>query len=238
MNKTVKIILISLAALILVGVLVCGVIVMALVYPRPLVSGDGSKRIVCVGDSLTYAQGVVGSRDKDSFTAILSTLLPDTTVVNYGLPNRTLLSTGNMPYTAESHYRESLAEDADIVIIMLGSNDSKGINWNAERFAEEYEALVKSYIEMDSEPTVYVMRPTRLYREVVDEGDGNNETIKGEMTDIIYAVAEKLHVGVIDLYSITDGHPEWYTDGAHPDAEGNRAIAEEIARVLCGFTSK
>ena len=31
MNKTVKIILISLAALILVGVLVCGVIVMALV---------------------------------------------------------------------------------------------------------------------------------------------------------------------------------------------------------------
>ena len=58
------------------------------------------------------------------------------------------------------------------------------------------------------------------------------------MTDIIYAVAEKLQVGVIDLYSITDGHPEWYTDGAHPDAEGNRAIAEEIARVLCGFTSK
>lgn len=230
--KAWKIILLSATALLLIVAIVGGIAVMSIVYPKPLVSGNGSKRIVCVGDSITYAQGVMNSRDRDSFTAILSTLLPDTTVVNYGLPNRTLLSTGNMPYTAESHYRESLKEDADIVIIMLGSNDSKGINWDAESFANEYEALVQSYIDMDSGPTVYVMRPPRLYRTVENEGDGNNEIIKGEMTEIICSVAEKLGVEVIDLYSITDGHPEWYSDGAHPNAEGNRAIAEKIAETI------
>ncbi len=228
--KAWKIVLISLAAIILIAAIVGGIIIGSIVYPQPLVSGEGSRRIVCVGDSITYAQGVMGSREKDSFTAILSTLIEDSTVVNYGLPNRTLLSTGNMPYVNESHYTASLAEDADIVIFMLGSNDSKGVNWNAERFAEEYEAMVRAYIGMESAPTVYVMRPPRLYREVVDEGDGNNEIIKGEMTEIINSVAAKLGVEVIDLYSVTDGHPEWFADGAHPDAAGNRAIAEEIAR--------
>ena len=227
-----KIALIILAAILLVALIVGGSVIMSLVYPSPLVSGDGETRIICVGDSITYGQGVFGSRKTDSFTAILSTLVPDSTVVNYGLPNRTLLSSGNMPYTKEGHYEKSLAEDADIVIIMLGSNDSKGINWDAAKFEEEYEALLRAYLEMESAPTVYVARPPRLYREVLDEGDGNNETIKGEMTDIIYAVAGRLSVEVIDIYSVTDGHPEWFSDGAHPSAEGNRAIAEEIARVI------
>ena len=230
--KAWKIVLISLAAIVLLVAIIGGIVIGSIVYPQPLVSGEGDRRIVCVGDSITYAQGVMGSREKDSFTAILSTLVEDSTVVNYGLPNRTLLSTGNMPYTSESHYKKSLAEDADVVIIMLGSNDSKGINWNAERFAEEYEALVSSYIKMDSAPTVYVMLPPRLYREVVDEGDGNNDIIKGEMTDIINSVAAKLGITVIDIYSVTDGHPEWFADGAHPSADGNRAIAEEIAKYL------
>ena len=230
--KAWKIVLISLAAIVLLVAIIGGIVIGSIVYPQPLVSGEGDRRIVCVGDSITYAQGVMGSREKDSFTAILSTLVEDSTVVNYGLPNRTLLSTGNMPYTSESHYKKSLAEDADVVIIMLGSNDSKGINWNAERFAEEYEALVSSYIKMDSAPTVYVMRPPRLYREVVDGGDGNNEIIKGEMTEIINSVAAKLGITVIDIYSVTDGHPEWFADGAHPSADGNRAIAEEIAKYL------
>ncbi len=230
--KALKIFGISLAAIVLLVAIIGGIAINSLVNPTPLVSGSGETRIVCVGDSITYAQGVFGSRRTDSFTAILSTLVQDSTVVNYGLPNRTLLSTGNYPYINTEFYQKSLAEDADVVIFMLGSNDSKGINWNAELFAEEYEAMVRSYIEMDSQPTVYVMRPPRLYREVVDESDGNNDIIKGEMTDIINAVAEKLDVEVIDLYSLTDGHPEWYSDGAHPTAEGNRAIAEEIAKHL------
>ena len=230
--KAFKVIIISLVALILVGAIAGGIVIGSLIYPTPLVSGEGETRIVCVGDSITYGQGVFGSRRTDSFTAVLSTLVEDSTVINYGLPNRTLLSSGNMPYTNERHYEKSLGEDADIVIIMLGSNDSKGINWDAESFANEYEALVQSYIDMDSRPTVYVMRPPRLYRTVENEGDGNNEIIKGEMTEIICSVAEKLGVEVIDLYSITDGHPEWYSDGAHPNAEGNRAIAEEIAETI------
>ena len=68
--KTLKIILISVAAIVLVAVIAATAVIVSIVYPAPLVSGNGSKRIVCVGDSITYAQGVMQTRDKDSFTAM------------------------------------------------------------------------------------------------------------------------------------------------------------------------
>ena len=138
----------------------CGIVLSTvnhmLIYPMPRVSGNGEMRIICVGDSLTFAQGVVGSRWRNSFSAVLSTLIEDSTVVNYGLSNRTLQSTGNRPYTEEDNYGKSLSEEADVVIIMLGSNDTKPIYWDADRFTEEYRAFIRSYMEMESSPDVYI----------------------------------------------------------------------------------
>ena len=75
--KAWKIVLISLAVIVLLVAIIGGIVIGSIVYPQPLVSGEGDRRIVCVGDSITYAQGVMGSREKDSFTAILSTLVED-----------------------------------------------------------------------------------------------------------------------------------------------------------------
>ncbi|MBE6036062.1 MAG: lipase [Clostridiales bacterium] len=210
-----------------------GVLIKTLVYPDPLVSGSGDTKIICVGDSLTFSQGVYGSRKTESFPAVLAELMGDDyQVVNYGLPNRTLLSTGNMPYTNETFAKTSLEEDADIVIIMLGSNDSKPVNWDADRFLKEYTAFVKNYQNMDSGPEVYVMLPTQLFTEPKNDGDGRNDTLGSEVIPAVRKVAERTGAGLIDLYSLSAGHPEWFADGAHPNAEGNRAVAEEIARVL------
>ena len=198
------------------------------------------KRILCYGDSNTWGflPGGAGRLCADQrWTGVCRRELgADYTVIECGLNGRTTIyDNPNVKFrNGADALPFALLENMplDLAVLMLGSNDSKGINWDAEGFANEYEALVQSYIDMDSRPTVYVMRPPRLYRTVENEGDGNNEIIKGEMTEIICSVAEKLGVEVIDLYSITDGHPEWYSDGAHPNAEGNRAIAEEIAETI------
>lgn len=46
-------------------------------------------------------------------------------------------------------------------------------------------------------------------------------------------LAEQYSLPVIDIYTFTEGHPEWFCrDGIHPNAEGNRKIAEYIGNRL------
>lgn len=230
MKKFLKAILIILLVALLLAGAFLGVMIYSMGNPKPLVSGQGERRIVCVGDSITYGQGVLFSRETDSYTAILADMT-NSTVVNYGLSSRTLLSNGDFPYTKEHHYTDSLSEQADVVIIMLGSNDSKPTFWNKEQFMTEYSAMISSYLEMGSNPEVYVMIPPRVYIEQ-DGGNCDDATIGGELKDAVISLGEELPIGVIDLYALTTDHPEWFSDGLHPNAEGNRAIAEEIAKAI------
>lgn len=228
--KVLKFCLIFVLVIVIVAGIALGALILSMGYPTPLVSGNGEKKIVCVGDSITYGQGVIGSRKTDSYPAVLAELTGHT-VVNYGLSSRTLLSTGNFPYTSEKFFSASHEEQADVYIIMLGSNDSKPQYWSKEMFAEEYREFIRSYSQMPGEPKVYVMIPPRVYLEQ-DGGNCDDATIGGELTEAVNRVAFELGVEVIDLYTLTTDHPEWFPDGLHPNAVGNRAIAEEIAKHL------
>ena len=226
--------LLTLVCIVLALVLAAGIFLGIMIYsmgnPTPLVSeGDGTK-IVCVGDSITYGQGVLFSRETDSFPAILSELTGHT-VKNYGLSNRTLLSNGNFPYTEEKLYPASKSEQADFYVIMLGSNDSKPQFWNKEQFTEEYREFIKSYLELESAPTVYVMIPPRVYVEQ-DGGNCDDATVGGELAEAVRQIADELSIEVIDLYTLTTDHPEWFPDGLHPNDLGHELIASRLEGFL------
>lgn len=228
-KKTVKmVILVIVLVLLAVGAVLFGT-VHKMLYPDVMITGNGEKMVLCIGDSITYGQGVLKSRETESYPALLAEYLgADYQVRNYGLCNRTLLAEGEMPYVAEDFAEESLEEDADIVIIMLGTNDSKKKNWNAEKYEEEYINFVKNYQNMESAPDVYIMMPPAVFAEVKDEGDCDDAVVREEVVPIVSRVAEETGAGLIDLYSLTESHPEWFADGLHPNADGNRAIAETI----------
>lgn len=227
MKKVWKILAVVLAVLlVLVGV--GGFMIYRIAYPDAITTGDGQKLVVCVGDSITYGQGVMSSRDTDGYPALLAALMGDDwRATNYGLPNRTLLSTG-MPYSAEKFYEDSLSQDADIVILMLGSNDSKPDFWNAERYEEEYTAFIRQYQNMESQPAVYIMVPPAIFLEAPDSGDCSDEIVRQELAPILARISEETGAELIDLYTLTKDHPEWFADGLHPTKEGNEAIAQEI----------
>lgn len=42
-------------------------------------------------------------------------------------------------------------------------------------------------------------------------------------------MGEKHGLQVVDLYALTEEHPEYFMDGVHPNALGNQAIAEHIS---------
>jgi alpha-L-fucosidase 2 len=137
-----------------------------------------------------------------------------------------------MPYVNEDFATESLAVDANIVIIMLGTNDSKPDNWNAEQYEKEYIAFVQNYQNIASAPEVYLMLPPRVFAEPENTGDCNNTVLTEEVIPAIERVATQTDAKIIDLYSVTKEHADWYSDGLHPNADGNKAIAQAIYEQL------
>lgn len=105
----------------------------------------GRKRVACVGDSITYGCFIAG-QPWNSYPRQLGRLLgKEYCVGNFGYTNRTAINTGDFPYTSEKLYARSLEFMPDIVLIMLGTNDTKEINWDREKYKKDMGRLINSY---------------------------------------------------------------------------------------------
>lgn len=212
-----------------------GSVIKTFMWPEPEKTGDGGLRIACVGDSITYGYGVLGHR-QDAWPVLLPALTDGRfSTVNYGLCNRTLLSTSDMPYPDEKNARLFMEEDEDIVLLMLGTNDSKPSNWDSGLFETEYFEFVQRILEKPCRPKVVLMLPpcvfNRTGRALPDRNNLENGVIPA-----IRRVAEKTGLPVIDLFELTKNRPDWFPDGIHPNRDGNRAIAEHIALQINSFS--
>lgn len=184
-------------------------------------------RVACIGNSITYGSGAT-DRAKTSYPAILAQLLGDNYEVrNFGLGGRTLLFKGNRPYINEPQYAESMQWMPEIVIIKLGTNDSKPMNWDAHsaEFEHDLRVFVKSYLDLTPRPKVYLCEPIWI----ADERIGIYEkVVAGEIIPIIHKVAAELGVEVIDLHKTLKDMPQLVPDGVHPNDLGYTLIAKDI----------
>lgn len=101
--------------------------------------------------------------------------------------------------------------------------------WNKEQFIKEYLDFVKGYIKLHSQPDVFIVAPPYV---PTSRFGLNNEVIRDEIQQIVEDVATELGVHFINLYPITEGHPEYYSDGLHLTPLGNRVIAKAIFSAL------
>ena len=84
----------------------------------------------CVGNSITFGY-TIPEREKYSYPSQLQLLLgPGYEVANFGVPRMTALFSGDYPYVNTEAYRKSLEFNPDIVLLKLGTNDSKAVNWD------------------------------------------------------------------------------------------------------------
>lgn len=125
-------------------------------YLLILPTGLWAKRIIkvaCVGNSITYGAGI-SNREKNSYPAQLQYYLGDDYEVrNFGSNGATAQSDGDYPYVRTGVYGESKNFLPDIVLIKLGTNDTKPQNWKDEKhFMEEYQTLIDTYRSLDSHP--------------------------------------------------------------------------------------
>ena len=187
-------------------------------------------KIACVGDSIT--QGA-GAKSGQSYPAQLQALLGDGYKVgNFGVSGRTLLKKGDFPYWKEKKYQDALAMEPAIVVIMLGTNDTKPQNWKFEaEFDADYRELVKSFQALKSKPKVFVCRPVPV------PGTGNyginEENIQKEIPRVD-ALAKELGCGVIDMHAALEKFPELLPDRVHPNTAGAGEMAKAAAKAITG----
>ena len=197
--------------------------------PRPpAASGDGI-RVLAVGDSITYGVGV-DDRDRYSYPAQLGARLgAGYHVLNYGLSGRALQDAADYPYRRTAFYRRGLAANPRIVLIMLGTNDSKPHNWNAARYERNLVEYVNAYKALATRPSIYLMTPPAVF---TDRFRVAGAIVSNEIVPIVRRVATQTDVRVIDVFTASREHPAYFPDGVHPDRAGAALIAETIAKVL------
>lgn len=197
---------------------------------------EGQIKIACAGDSTTYGHGISGW-PKNNYPTVLQNLLGDGYHVNnYGVSSFAVQESADRSYRTLPHYQESLTYDADFVVFMMGSNDSKPENWKgAEAFRTDLLTLLDSYGDAE---IILCTLPSAFFLEGQTEGVTEHDIqplIVDEIAQITHEVAAERGYTLVDIHSLTAQHPEWFAkDGVHPNNEGAAAIAQEIYSTLIG----
>jgi len=187
-------------------------------------------RVACVGDSITAGGGTGAGK---AYPSQLQTLLGDKwQVKNFGVGGRTLLKKGDLPYWKEQALTDAQAFNPDVVVIMLGTNDTKVQNWvHHDEFYADYKDLVETFKNLPSKPRVFICRPCP----VPDPG-GYGITEPGIKVEIplIDKLAAEENVGLIDMHALLAGKPELQPDHVHPNDAGAGLMAQLVADTLTG----
>jgi acyl-CoA thioesterase-1 len=198
--------------------------------------------IACVGDSITYGVGV-NNASIDSYPAKLQQLLGSTySIQNDGLSGATLLKNGDTPYWYSGPYVNSHGRPPpNIVIIMLGTNDSKPQNWvYSTNFYTNYVELIGTYTNLPAFFTnldsvrVLICTPPPVFN---NGAFGINPGIEAtNISPLIRQLGSDLGVQVIDLQALLAGHSEWFPDNVHPNSQGTEVMAAIVYTALQGDT--
>ncbi len=187
---------------------------------------DETIRIACVGNSITYGYELE-DRDHNSYPAKLGKFLgKDFEVRNYGYSARTLLKKGDLPWTNEQMFKDALHFKPHVVIIMLGTNDTKPHNWvHKEDFKSDYKALVTAFDTLETHPKIVICE---LVPAFPDRWGINDSTIVNEVNPLIVEIGKELRIPVIDMYTPFKNKAALFPDRIHPNIEG----ADLMARII------
>lgn len=185
-------------------------------------------RVACIGDSITRGFTLLRP-SKQSYPALLQEKLgQDYEVRNFGYNDASARFDADTPYIKKRVYQDSIGWNPDIVLLMLGTNDTKRRNWDPNIFRRDYTELVKSYMNLPSKPRVILIAPIRIHLPFKIPVLGvYPETMEEGVRPAIHEIAAKL---CLDLVDLVDLFPDstFQMDGVHPQATGARMLADAI----------
>ena len=199
---------------------------LVLVLSLATVSLSAQIKVACVGNSITE-----GWNGNPTYVPILQKLLGSNYVVqNFGKSGATVLKKGDVPYWKQTAFSEALKSKADIITVMLGTNDTKPQNWNSygSEFTSDFKALIDTLSNSNKNAKIFLVLPPPVWKNPYGI---RNEIIQLEIP-IIKEIAKEKGLKVIDLNIPFLQDSNFFADGVHPNDLGADSIASLIYRSI------
>ena len=143
-----------------------------------------------------------------------------------------MLKRGDKPYWKLEAYKKALGSKPDLVIIKLGTNDTKPQNWkHKNEYKADYKELISSFQKLDTKPRVLIAFPVPV---VKDRWGINEKAVSTEVIPALREVSKETGCEIIDLYTALKDHHDQIPDGVHPNGKGASIIAEHVAKKISG----
>ena len=191
-------------------------------------------RVACIGTGITAGQGLDMSGTY-GYTARLKRILGDGyNVRNFGAAGSTMLSEGDRAYINEPEWSEVMDFRPDIVVMELGTNDSKPANRGRIAALEtDLRRMTASLKALDTKPEICLALPMKAW----DNSEGISDSVITEtIIPLMRRVAKKEKLRVTDLHTLFGSDRSlMQDDGIHPGRKGAEVmagiVAEEIKRM-------
>jgi acyl-CoA thioesterase-1 len=186
-------------------------------------------RVACIGDSITEGAGIHW-QSKFSYPVQLDSILgPGYSVLNCGRSGANMLKKSDLSFWICNEFYNVFAFEPDIIIIKLGTNDSKPQNWNEENYVKDFQGMIDTLKTIPTNPKIYLCLPVPAYNH--NWGISDSVIVAGVIPSI-KKLAQDNKLSVIDLYKPLSNHAGFFPDGIHPDEAGALLMAEVIAKAI------
>ncbi len=125
-------------------------------------------QIVCLGDSITSGFRLPDPK-KSSFPSQLEKMSSNKwNIINAGVPGATAIKRGDIPIWTQGAFVEIMETAPEVVIFMLGTNDTKDNNWQyRDTFISDYTEIVQRLKKLPGDPKIFVLSIPPVIGEVL-----------------------------------------------------------------------
>lgn len=185
--------------------------------------------IACVGDSITQGAGASNEYLTGYPAQLQKELGGQYNVVNLGLSG----TTAGYPSESEAwlnnvHWTGFQAIVPDIVILALGTNDSK-YSPNHDKFYADYQNVVDKLLAVNPKMKIIVSTAPTAHSRAFNI---KNSNIQSVISPVQKEIAEKYNFDVVDICSITENMSSIFPDGIHPNDTGYVFFAKIYAKAI------
>ncbi|MBP1676445.1 MAG: putative O-antigen related protein [Bacteroidetes bacterium] len=169
-------------------------------------------KVACVGDSITEGAGI-SRQSRDGYPVVLNQLLGKRYAVYWNC----------------NEFSNVFAFKPDIIVIKLGTNDTKPYNWKLADFEKDYQALIDTFSTLKSKPRILLCKPVPAFK---TKWGINDSTVVNGVIPAVERLAVRNNLQVVDLYGGLKNDGADFPDDIHPNEKAAAKMAEIIARAL------